>query len=34
MLSLNLWVEAGLINGALGEVKAIIYKHNEKPPEI
>ena len=31
MLISNLWVEAGLVNGALGTVKAICYSTREPP---
>ena len=34
LLSTNLWQEAGLTNGAVGEVKYIIYKEGEGPPEL
>lgn len=34
MLCSNLWVEIGLVNGALGEVKAIVYKDAENPPSL
>ena len=32
-LSSNLWTAAGLVNGAVGFVQAIIYANGEKPPE-
>ena len=31
MLSSNLWVEAGLVNGAMGTVKAICYNSGGPP---
>ena len=31
MLISNLWVEAGLVNGAMGTVKAICYSSGEPP---
>lgn len=34
MLCSNLWVETWLINGALGKVKAIVYRHGERPPQL
>lgn len=34
MLSANLWVETGLVNGALGQVKEIVYNGGERPPEL
>ena len=33
MLISNLWVEAGLVNGAMGIVKAICYSSGE-PPDL
>ena len=33
MLNSNLWVEAGLVNGAMGTVKAICYR-NGGPPDL
>ena len=34
MLSANLWVEVGLVNGALGTVEAICYEGDQRPPNI
>ncbi|XP_057847781.2 uncharacterized protein LOC131057655 [Cryptomeria japonica] len=34
MLSTNLWVETGLVNGAPGQVKEIVYNGGEIPPEF
>lgn len=34
MLCSNLWVEPRLVNGALGKVKAIVYRHGERPPQF
>ena len=31
MLLLNLWAEVGLSNGAMGEVKSLVYKENVIP---
>ena len=33
-LTANLWTEAGLTNGAVGEVHSIIYKEGTKPPAL
>ena len=33
MLRSNLWVEKGLVNGALGYVEDIIYEENHGPPD-
>jgi ATP-dependent DNA helicase PIF1 len=30
----NLWVEAGLVNGALGTIKKIFYYHGLRPPQL
>ena len=34
MLTPNLWVQAGLINGSLGKVIVIVYNSNEQPPSL
>ena len=34
MLTANLWVEAGLVNGAMGTVVAICYKTSQPPPHL
>ena len=34
MLSANLWVEVGLVNGALGTVEAICYEGEQRPPDL
>ena len=34
MLTKNLWIQAGLVNRALGQITAIIYNINSKPPEL
>lgn len=34
MLCSNLWVETGLLNCALGKVKAIVYRPGERPPQL
>ena len=34
MLTSNLWVDTGLVNGAMGTVSAICYKRGEAPPNL
>ena len=34
MLSSNLWVDMGLVNGAMGTIKAICYRSGEGPPAL
>ena len=34
MLTCNLWVQSGLVNGALGEVIQIVYKLGTNPPQL
>ena len=34
MLTANLWVDMGLVNGAMGTVVAICYQQNEAPPNL
>ena len=34
MLAANLWVEVGLVNGALGTVEAICYEGDQQPPDL
>lgn len=34
MLTANLWVEAGLVNGAMGTIHAICFKPGESPPNL
>ena len=33
MLTSNLWIEASLVNGALGYIRKIVYKQGSAPPE-
>ena len=34
MLTANLWVQGGLVNGTLGKVIDIVYNFNEQPPSL
>ena len=34
MLTSNLWIEAGLVNGDLGYVEEIVYKPSSAPPQL
>ena len=34
LLTCNLWVEVGLVNGALGTVQRTFYSHGSKPREF
>ena len=34
LLTCNIWVEAGLVNGDLGKVVSILYPSGTKPPEL
>ena len=34
ILTLNLWIEVGLVNSALGFVHEIVYKPRTMPPEL
>ena len=34
MLTANLWVGVGLVNGSLGKVIDIVYNSNEQPPSL
>jgi len=34
MLPANLWVEVGLVNGALGTIVATCYKEDQHPPDL
>ena len=34
MLSSNLWVDMGLVNGAMGTVQALCYKQGQAPPSL
>ncbi|XP_059075180.1 uncharacterized protein LOC131875163 [Cryptomeria japonica] len=34
MLIANLWIEVGLVNGSLGQIKMIVYDAGSKPPDL
>ena len=34
MLTCNIWVQSGLVNGALGEVIQIVYRPRSNPPQL
>ncbi|XP_057815498.2 uncharacterized protein LOC131029117 [Cryptomeria japonica] len=34
MLIANLWIKVGLVNGAIGLIKQIVYENNTKPPDL
>ena len=34
MLTANLWTEVGLVNGAMGTIKAICYQNGKAPPDL
>lgn len=34
MLTANLWTEVGLVNGAMGTIKAICYQTGKAPPDL
>ena len=34
MLSSNLWVDMGLVNGAMGTIQAICYRDDQSPPNL
>ncbi|XP_057861034.1 uncharacterized protein LOC131069551 [Cryptomeria japonica] len=34
MLIASLWIEVGLVNGAIGLIKKIVYENNTKPPDL
>ena len=34
MLTTNIWTQAGLVNGSLGEVVDIVYSPGSKPPDV
>lgn len=34
MLIANLWIQAGLVNGSLGQIKSIVYDIDSKPSDL
>ncbi|XP_059076743.1 uncharacterized protein LOC131876007 [Cryptomeria japonica] len=34
MLISNLWIQVGLVNGSLGQIKSIVYDTDSKPPDL
>ncbi|RGB21955.1 hypothetical protein C1646_776928 [Rhizophagus diaphanus] len=34
MLTANLWIETGLVNGSMGTVKDILFKEDQRPPSL
>jgi ATP-dependent DNA helicase PIF1 len=34
MLTSNLWTDVGLVNGAMGTIKAICYPNGKAPPDL
>ena len=34
MLTTNIWIEVGHINGAIGEITDIVYRIGTKPPDM
>ncbi|XP_057836138.2 uncharacterized protein LOC131046421 [Cryptomeria japonica] len=34
MLIANLWIQDGLVNGSLGQIKSIVYDTDSKPPDL
>ncbi|XP_059076977.1 ATP-dependent DNA helicase PIF1-like [Cryptomeria japonica] len=34
ILIANLWIQVGLVNGAIGLIKKIVYENNTKPPDL
>ena len=34
MLTMNIWTQTGLVNGALGNITEIVYSPSSKPPDV